>query len=152
MKNKKLAERFQLCGFPTLFFFKYGKKHETMPMTTAKNVEDLYLAKMKINAEELSCGKLKEKTDAAKLSLVFFGDSSSKVYKDVFVSITDHGKVSVKYQFLSVNDKECLKQYGVSENAFAIFRNFDESPVVYAGSIEEVKILEWMFQNSIPSV
>ena len=103
---------------------------------------------------EVTCAQLKEKTDASKLAVAFFGETESREYSEVFLDVANNGAVSEKYQFFHLNDKECAASFGASNTpALVIFRKFDDHTVVYGGSAwETTPIVDWMQASSVPTL
>lgn len=97
------------------------------------------------SVEVKTCEELKTKVDNAKMALVFFGDSSAKEFSSVFIPLAENPTAGDKYQFFHISSSDCASEHGVTSTpALVFFRKFDESPVVYPGSIEVDSILLWL--------
>ena len=101
---------------------------------------------------EVTCDALKEKADATKLAVAYFGDAASKEFTEVFVDVAQNPTVSEKFQFYNLNDKDCATRYGAPFPGVVLFRKFDNSPLIYTGSLESTPIVDWMTASSIPTL
>jgi hypothetical protein len=91
---------------------------------------------------KISCGELKAKTDTQHLSLVFFGDTETALYKTF-----EHAAGRTKQEFTFFNtDASCVPSNAGSAPAIALYRNFDESPIAWSGEGDhgEGTLYEWM--------
>lgn len=96
---------------------------------------------------------LEERTKSAKLVFAYFGEFSGKEYETVYSEVANHASVSEKFTFLHLKDKDCATKFGVSTlPGFVLFRQFDESPLVYTGSVETTPIVDFMLKSSVPTL
>jgi protein disulfide-isomerase A1 len=152
-ENKNLAEEFGIRGFPTLFFFKNGVKQEYTGGRTENEIVNWILKRVGPPSTEITCDQVKEKAAAHKLALVYFGDISATDKSPVYNEVSQHGSVSEKFSFFHLNDKECAATYGASSTpSIVLFRQFDNSPVVYTGSWEVTPVVDWMLTQSVPTL
>lgn len=87
------------------------------------------------------------------MALVFFGDTSSSEYKNVFLKAAIDPKVSEKFNFYHSSDKECATSFGAKDlPAFVLFRKFDESPLVFNDNVEVASLTGWMSKSGVPTV
>ena len=74
----------------------------------------------------MTCAQLKEKADASKLAVAFFGETASREYTEIFLDVAQNPSVGEKYQFFNLNDKECAASFGANNlPALVLFRKFE---------------------------
>lgn len=88
------------------------------------------------------------------MALAYFGDTSSREFKDSFLDVANNGAVSDKFQFFHTNDNSCATEFGASTfPAVVLFRKFDETHLVYQGATwETAPIVDWMVASSVPTL
>lgn len=145
--QKKLAEKYQIQGYPTLKLFSNGAvieynggrtekdiitwmKKKTGPATaTLKTVEDVE--------------KFKEGSDVV---VVYFGED--KTQKEAFEKVA---KQNEEVQFATVDTKEVLENYKVKAGTVVLFKKFDEGRNDLT-EVTEAKITEFINAHSTPLV
>jgi len=111
---------------------------------TENDIVNWILKKVGPPSTEASCAGLKEKVEATKLVLAYFGEVDDKGYQ-TYIEVAQDGTVGEKYQFFHINDKECASSFGVSNfPGLVLFRKFDDSPLVYSGDWSKETIVEWL--------
>ena len=100
----------------------------------------------------MTCDTLKEKIEATKLSVVFFGDVASREFSEVFLNVAQNPTVSEKFQFFNLNDAACATSFGASAPGLVLFRKFDEPQLLYSGSLEVTPVVDWMVASSVPTL
>jgi protein disulfide-isomerase A1 len=104
-------------------------------------------------SNEVNCAQLKEKTDAAKLAVAYFGETANREYAEIFLDVAQNPTVGEKYQFFHLNDKECAASFGANNlPALVVFRKFDENNLVYSGNWESSPVVEWLSASSVPTL
>jgi len=152
-EQKQLAERFGIRGFPTLFFFKKGQKIEYTGGRTENEIVNWILKKVGPPSAEVNCAQLKEKVEATKLAVAYFGETVGREYTEIFLDVAQNPAVSEKFQFFHINDKECAASFGaVNLPGLVVFRKFDENTVVYSGNWESSHIVDWLQASSVPTL
>lgn len=134
--------------------YRKGQKTEYTGGRTENDIVNWILKKVGPPSNEATCAQLKEKIEATKLAVAFFGETESKEYSEVFLDVANNGAVSEKYQFFHVNDRECAASFGASSvPAVVLFRKFDEPTVVFSGaSFESQAIVDWLQTSSVPTI
>ena len=52
-----------------------------------------------------------------------------------------------------MNDEECAKGYNANgQGGLVLFRKFDDSPLVYSGSMSASAIVDWMTTQMVPTL
>jgi protein disulfide-isomerase A1 len=152
-EQKQVAERFAIRGFPTLIFFKKGQKMEYTGGRTENDIVNWILKKVGPPSNEVTCAALKEKVEASKLAVAYFGETTGREFAEIFLDVAQNPAISEKYQFFHVNDKECAASFGANNlPALVIFRKFDENTVVYSGNWESSPIVDWLQASSVPTL
>ncbi len=119
---------------------------------TENEIVNWIMKKVGPASTETTCEGLKKTAADAKLALAYFGDDAeSKEYK-TFLEVTSNSAVGEKFQFVHLHDKECAASFGAAHPSVVLFRQFDNSPVVYAGSFETQAIVDWMTAHSVPTL
>lgn len=144
-ENNALAERFEVKGFPTLFWFNNGVKSEYTGGRTTDTIVTWVNKRAGPASQEVSCSDLSGKL--GKLNLVYFGDFSGELF-DAFQSVA---KQNEKFAFFQASG-ECAVEHGTKPHSISIFRNFDKSPLHYSGEHNSAAILSWTETSSIPTV
>lgn len=145
-----LGEKYVTEGYPTLLFFKKGEQMKYTGGRTENEIVEWYLKKTQSSTTLVeSCESLKTLTDAQKFAVVFFGDVSSKEYREVYMTVTENETTDNKFHFFHMNNEECAKSFGVkSFPSVALFRKFEESPIFYSPDISDgwrpALILGWL--------
>jgi len=85
-EEKKLAERFGVQGFPTLYFFKNGEKTDYTGGRTTDTIVSWILKKSGPPSTQVTCAALKEKVEANKFVIAYFGAESESLYTDAHVA------------------------------------------------------------------
>ena len=87
------------------------------------------------------------------MAVAFFGDAGSREYSEEWIALANSPSLSEKFAYFHLNDEACAKSYGASaQPAVVLFRTFDESPIVYSGTISNSAVSEWMTGASVPTL
>jgi len=131
-----------------------GEKQEFNGGRTGDDIVNWILKRVGPPSTEVTCAQLKEKTDATKLAVAYFGETSAAQYSEVFLAVAGTASVSDKYQFFHINDKECASAFGASSSpALVLFRTFDERTLVYQGATwESGQVTQWLLASSVPTL
>jgi len=146
-ENNSLAERFEVKGFPTLYWFVDGQKSEYGGGRTTDSIVSWVSKKSGPPAERVSCDDLKKNTAASKISTVYFGEKEGDLYSTFIKTASKNDNM----MFFEA-DKECAAEHGASAPGVSIFRSFDESPVHFTGAAEGSALDSWCETSSIPTV
>jgi len=134
-------------------FNRKGEKSEYTGGRTENDIVNWILKKVGPPSNEVTCAQLKEKAEAAKLAVAYFGETASREYAEIFLDVAQNPSVGEKYQFFHLNDKECAASFGANNlPALVIFRKFDEHNLVYSGNWESSPIVDWLQASSVPTL
>lgn len=149
--EKKLAERFGIQGFPTLYWFKNGNKMEYTGGRTKDTIVSWVMKKSGPPSAELSCAALKEKLsdESTKFVLGYFGDDSSILYKEAHIPFAEKED---KIAFVHSKDANCAQEYGVKTPGVVFFRKFEETQVPYTGPADLDALTNWVKPLMVPTV
>lgn len=89
-EQKKLAERFAIKGFPTLYFYNKGAQSEYTGGRSENDIVNWILKRVGPPSTEVTCDELKTKVSQNKLTLVYFGDLSGREYTEVFQGVAQN--------------------------------------------------------------
>lgn len=53
--------------------------------------------------------------------VAYFGEEKTKEH-GIFIDVSSHGSVSEKFQFVNINNKECMESYGMTSSGLILFR------------------------------
>jgi len=146
-EQKKLGERFEIQGFPTLAFFDHGNKMEYNGGRTADDIVNWILKKTGPPSQEKSCDDVKTAAKDMKLGLIYFGAAEG----DLFSAHESTGRSDVGDKFsLLHTTADCASEFGASAPGIALVRNFDNSPVVFSGESTADSLKAFAKENSVP--
>jgi protein disulfide-isomerase A1 len=157
-ENQQLADKYDVQSYPTLIFFKRGAHIPFTGGRTAKEIVEWYIKKSgPASVEVSSCEDLKKKIEIPKIAVAFFGDISTKQFKEDFMTVATNEAVSEKIPFFHTSDVECGKSLGLkSFPSIALFRKFEDSPLFYEPPMEEgwtpALMLGWIQAASVPFI
>lgn len=142
VKNDAFANRFKIDHLPEKKFFVKGVEQDYTGGFAEEDIVNWVLKATGHLTEKISCSEVKAKTDGKPLNLVFFGDVETALYKTF-----EHAAGRTKQEFTFFNtDASCVPPNMGSAPAIALYRNFDESPIQWAGEGDhgEGTLYEWM--------
>ena len=145
--EKKLAEKFNLNGFPTIKLFVSGKENDYVG---GRKEEDF------LNFMRRRCGpayvELKNKDDLERfkkeneVAIVYFGKNQDKI--KVFSSVSNQ---NVDYAFGVVGKKELWTEVGAGENSVILYKHFDEKEDRLQ-DFDETKLKDFVVKNAFAKV
>jgi len=149
-EESKLAEKFDVRGYPTLKFFKNGKDLEYNGGRTADTIVTWLEKKTGPPAKTL------EEVEGAKAFIAdneiaivgFFKDIESadaKAFLGAAGSMDD-------YPFAITSVAAIFEEYKVSESGVVLFKNFDEGRNDLEGEVSEDAIVKFVSGNALPLV
>lgn len=149
-EESKLAEKFDVRGYPTLKFFKNGKDLEYNGGRTADTIVTWLEKKTGPPAKTL------EDVEGAKAFIAdneiaivgFFKDTESadaKAFLGAAGSMDD-------YPFAITSVAAIFEEYKVSESGVVLFKNFDEGRNDLEGEVSEDAIVKFVSGNALPLV
>jgi protein disulfide-isomerase A1 len=146
--EKKLAEKFEIQGFPTVKLFIKG---EAIEYTGGRKEQEVinWMRKKTGPATKLiqsteDIDKLKKANDVV---LIYFGNNKNE--------LDEYTKVARKnedFPFANVEKDEIAKKLGIKMGTVVMFRNFEEPQKELSGSLTSKKIEEFIDSFSSPKV
>ena len=146
--EKKLAEKFEIQGFPTVKLFIKG---EAIEYTGGRKEQEVinWMRKKTGPATKLiqsteDIDKLKKDNDVV---LIYFGNNKNE--------LDEYTKVARKnedFPFANVENEEIAKKLGIKMGTVVMFRNFEEPQKELSGSLTSKKIEEFIDSFSSPKV
>jgi len=149
-EESKIAEKFEVRGYPTLKFFKNGKDQEYNGGRTAETIVTWLEKKTGPAAKTL------DSVDAAKafvedndIAVVgFFKDGASEAAK-AFLATADSLD---DYPFGMTADDAVFSEYKVEKDNVVIFKKFDEGRNDLEGEVTEEALAKFISGNALPLV
>jgi protein disulfide-isomerase A1 len=148
-EQKKIAEKFGIQGFPTLFFFKNGEKMEYSGGRTKDAIVNWIIKKSGPPSQEVDCSGLKKKIEDNKFTMAYFGAEDSDLFKNAHVPNAD---VEEKVAFVHTSDADCAKEYGASTPGSVFFRKFETETNVYEGAADKDSLSSWYKPLTVPTL
>jgi len=145
----KIAEKYGIQGFPTLFFFKGGNKLEYTGGRTKDAIVEWVTKKSGPPSLEATCDVLKSKVESSKFVLTYFGGEDETLYVDAHIPLANEND---KITFVNVADEACAKSYGAAAPGAVFFRKFEETTVVYTGEPTKDALLTFVKPLMVPTV
>jgi len=147
---KGLADRMQIKGFPTLYFWNQGTKMDYSGGRTKDTIVEWVNKKTGPASLEVSCDDMSAKTSEAKLALSYFGALEGDLF-DTFMSSARDPRIAEKFSFFHTSDGSCADKFATSANGIALSRAFDESPIKVTGSTVD-EIVDFAKTASVPKL
>jgi len=148
-EEKKLAERFGVQGFPTLYFFKNGEKTDYTGGRTSDTIVSWILKKSGPPSTQVTCAALKEKVEANKFVIAFFGAESESLYTDAHVA---YANSEDKIAFVHTDDAACATEHGAKAPGLVFFRKFETTTNVYTGGADKDALVAFVKPLMVPTV
>jgi len=148
-EEKKLAERFGVQGFPTLYFFKNGEKTDYTGGRTSDTLVSWILKKSGPPSAQVTCAALKEKVEANKFVIAYFGAESEALYKDAHVA---YANTEDKIAFVHTDDAACATEHGGSAPGLVFFRKFETTANAYTGAADKDSLVAFVKPLMVPTV
>jgi len=150
-ENKGLADRMEIKGFPTLYFFNQGAKQEYTGGRTKDTIIEWVNKKTGPVSKEVDCAGMTTAVSENALALSFFGALEGEMY-DAYIKAAKNPTISEKYSFLHTTDADCASGFGSPSTGLSLSRRFDESPLAYSGAASEEEIVAWAKTASVPTL
>jgi len=149
-EESKLAEKFDVRGYPTLKFYKNGKDLEYTGGRTADTIVTWLEKKTGPSAKTL------ENVEDAK---AFIADNDIAVigfFKDIesadAKAFLGAAGTMDDYPFAITSETAALEEYKVEASGIALFKNFDEGRNDLEGEVTEEAIVAFVSGNALPLV
>lgn len=148
--ESKLAEKFEVHGYPTIKFFKLQKPVEYGGGRTAPEIVSWLAKKTGPPAKELkTADEIKEFTEKSDVMIVgFYKDKESdaaKAFIEAAQGVDD-------LEFGIVHDEALAKENKVEGDNLVLFKKFDEGRVDYDGEHVGESIIKFIKANQLPLV
>lgn len=149
-EESKIAEKFEVRGYPTLKFFKNGKDQEYNGGRTAETIVTWLEKKTGPAAKSLdSVDAAKAFVDDNDIAVVgFFKDAASEAAK-AFLATADSLD---DYPFGMTADDAVFSEYKVEKDNVVIFKKFDEGRNDLEGEVTEEALAKFISGNALPLV
>lgn len=146
----KVAEKFEVRGYPTLKFFKNGKDMEYNGGRTAETIISWLEKKTGPPAKALDTVEAaKAFIEDNKIAVIgFFKDATSAAAKQ-FLSVASNMD---DYPFGIVSEDAVTAEYEVKGDSVALFKKFDEGRNNFEGEITEAALTKFVAGNALPLV
>jgi len=149
-EHSALAEKFEVRGYPTLKFFKYGKDQEYTGGRTADTIVTWLDKKTGPPAKTLSTSddvkKFIEDNDIAVVG--FFKDAESAEAK-TFLAVAD--KMD-DYPFAITSEDSIFTENKVEKDGVVLFKKFDEGRADLEGEVTDESLTKFISGNALPLV
>jgi protein disulfide-isomerase A1 len=147
-KHTKIAEKFNIEGFPTLFFFKDGVKMDYGGGMDKEGIVSWIQKKTGPASTPVTCSELKEKIGTG-LNLVYFGDQSEALYKDAYIPYA--GTEDNNNNFYHAPG-DCASEHGGKSPGIVFFKDFDEPKIAYDGAPTAEALKKFVKPLSVPTL
>jgi len=146
----KVAEKFEVRGYPTLKFFKSGKAIEYNGGRTADTIVSWLEKKTGPPAKTLdSVDAAKAFVEENEIAVIgFFKDVEGAAAKEFLAAAS--GMDDIKFGISSVAD--IAAEYSVEGDGVSLFKKFDEGRNNLEGDITEAAVVKFVAGNSLPLV
>ena len=146
--EKKLAEKFDIQGFPTVKLFIKGEAIEYTGGRKEQEVINWMRKKTGPATKEIQSveeiEKLKKDNDVV---LVYFGNKKEEL--DEFIKVA---RKNEDFPFANVDKEEIAKKLGIKMGTVIMFRNFEDPQKELTGEITSKKIEEFIDAFSAPKI
>ena len=146
--EKKLAEKFDIQGFPTVKLFIKGEEIEYTGGRKEQEVINWMrkktgpASKLIENVDEID--KLKKDNDVV---LIYFGKDKKEL--DEYIKVA---RKNEDFPFHNVENEEIAKKLGIKMGTVVMFRNFEEEKKELTGDLTAKKIEDFIDSFSTPKV
>ena len=146
--EKKLAEKFEIQGFPTVKLFIKGEAIEYTGGRKEQEVINWMRKKTgpatKLIKSEEEIDKLKKDNDVV---LIYFGNNKNEL--DEYIKVA---RKNEDFPFANVENEEIAKKLGIKMGTVVMFRNFEEPQKELSKDLTSNKIEEFIDAFSSPKV
>jgi len=148
-EQKKIAEKFGVQGFPTLFFFKNGEKMEYTGGRTTDAIVQWIIKKSGPPSTSADCETIKKKVAESKFVMAYFGAESDALFKEGFEPVAD---AEEKIGFFHTSDAACAEHYKASAPGVVFFRKFETEVNVYTGTADKDALKSFFKPLMVPTL
>ncbi|XP_008315976.1 protein disulfide-isomerase [Cynoglossus semilaevis] len=152
-EETELAQEFNVRGYPTIKFFKDGKKESPKEYSAGRQAEDIvtWLKKRTGPAVATLAGVTETESLIAdnEVSVIgFFKDTDSKdaeTYKKAAEAFDD-------IPFAMTSDDDVYSKFEVSKDSIILFKKFDEGRNTFDGEVTKENLMAFVKSNQLPLV
>ena len=116
---------------------------------TSDTIVSWVLKKSGPPSAQVTCAALKEKVEAQKFVIAYFGAESDALYTDAHVAYANSDD---KISFVHTDDAACASEYGASTPGIVFFRKFETTANVYSGAADKDSLVAFVKPLMVPTV
>ena len=145
--SKKLGEKYEIQGYPTIKLFSKGTIIEYNGGRTEKELVNWMRKKTTGEAVKLlkDAKELEEFKKANEVCLVYFGNNA-----DSIKVIDSVARENEEYVFAKITDKKLMEENKAKENTIVLFKQFDELRNDFTGEFSKKAIIDFTYAHSSP--
>lgn len=147
-EQKKLGERFEIRGFPTLKWFVNQEPQEYSGGRTADEIVNWVKKKSGPPSASVDDSKIEELKKSEKFVVVFYGDADSTE----FAEFQKAASSDEKHSYVHNHDSSATLPEGLTRPGIAVYRNFDDQVVVHKEKLDKASIREFVDSASVPTL
>lgn len=147
-EHKKLAEKYSIQGFPTLFWFNNGEKMEYGGGRTKDTIVSWILKKSGPPSAAVSCAGLADKLNDSKFVLAYFGEESDPLFTEAHLPYAT-SEDNIAFVHASA---DCAAEHEAPAPGIMFFRTFEEPKVAYAGAADKESLMNFVKPLTVPTV
>merc|ERR1711990_801850 len=116
---------------------------------TSDTIVSWILKKSGPPSAQVTCAALKEKMEANKFVIAYFGSESEGLYTDAHVA---YANTEDKIAFVHTDDAACATEHRASTPGIVFFRKFETTTNVYSGSADKDGLVAFVKPLMVPTV
>jgi len=149
--ESKLAEKYEVQGFPTIKFFKKGKAIEFAGGRTSEEIVGWLKKKTGPPAKEVSSAEdLKAFIDGRSVAVVGYFQNKESDEAKVFIEVAS---AMDDVDFAITHDKSCAEAYKQTKDAaIVLYKNFDDGEVAFDGEFNADSVRSFISAERIALV
>lgn len=147
--HTSIAEKFQISGMPTIFFFNNGEKIDYDGGRDKDSIIEWFYKKLISKTHPIkSLEDIKQYEKPKKHRFIYFGEDKEKIEKYETFAMEKNS-----YLFGLCKDKKLIKSYGIVEpETVVIYKPFDEPPYATLQNITVESLNELLSSHIIPLI
>jgi len=116
---------------------------------TSDTIVSWVLKKSGPPSAQVTCATLKEKVEANKFVIAYFGAESEALYTDAHVG---YANTEDKIAFVHTDDAACATEHGASTPGIVFFRKFETTTNAYSGAADKDSLVAFVKPLMVPTV
>ena len=152
--NRKMAEKYQIKGFPTVYLFMKGDQFEYLDARNNTNIINWMKEKTGEMYKKLNnVDDLENLRKNNEVVLVYFGSDKNNI--ELINKVARNHDVYFDYQFVIAEpNQSILNKYQVKEGNFVLYKNYkeDQSNVIFKGNLLENEINIFIIKYALPKM